>query len=90
LRRFRACAIALGGSRARGWHNPHSDVDIGLYYEGSTGLDIAPSTKRRPRSFSLHPKRFADRAAQVFAGPEIRDETLAALVAETQALAASC
>jgi len=32
-------AIALGGSRARGWHNPHSDFDIGLYYAGS--LDIA-------------------------------------------------
>jgi predicted nucleotidyltransferase len=34
-------AVALGGSRARGWHNPHSDIDIGLYYEGSAGLDIA-------------------------------------------------
>jgi predicted nucleotidyltransferase len=32
-------AVVLGGSRARGWHNPHSDVDIGLYYAG--GLDIA-------------------------------------------------
>jgi predicted nucleotidyltransferase len=32
-------AIALGGSRARGWHNAHSDIDIGLYYAG--GLDIA-------------------------------------------------
>jgi predicted nucleotidyltransferase len=32
-------AIALGGSRARGWHNAHSDIDIGLYYEGA--LDIA-------------------------------------------------
>jgi predicted nucleotidyltransferase len=32
-------ALALGGSRARGWHNPHSDIDIGLYYE--SGLDIA-------------------------------------------------
>jgi predicted nucleotidyltransferase len=34
-------AVALGGSRARGWHNPHSDIDIGLYYVGSAGLDIA-------------------------------------------------
>ncbi len=32
-------AVALGGSRARGWHNPHSDIDIGLYY--AAGLDIA-------------------------------------------------
>jgi predicted nucleotidyltransferase len=32
-------AIALGGSRARGWHNAHSDIDIGLYYTGA--LDIA-------------------------------------------------
>ncbi|HTQ14836.1 MAG TPA: nucleotidyltransferase domain-containing protein [Rhizomicrobium sp.] len=34
-------AVALGGSRARGWHNPHSDVDIGLYYDGAAGLDVA-------------------------------------------------
>jgi predicted nucleotidyltransferase len=32
-------AVALGGSRARGWHNAHSDIDIGLYYAGE--LDIA-------------------------------------------------
>lgn len=32
-------AIALGGSRARGWHHAKSDIDIGLYYSGD--LDIA-------------------------------------------------
>jgi len=34
-------AIVLGGSRARGWQRPDSDVDIGLYYEGTAGLDVA-------------------------------------------------
>ena len=34
-------AVALGGSRARGWHHSQSDIDIGLYYSGSKGLDIA-------------------------------------------------
>jgi len=34
-------AIVLGGSRARGWHRADSDIDIGLYYEGPAGLDIA-------------------------------------------------
>lgn len=34
-------AIALGGSRARGWHHAKSDIDIGLYYAGSAGMDIA-------------------------------------------------
>lgn len=28
-------AIALGGSRARGWHHAGSDIDIALYYVGS-------------------------------------------------------
>jgi len=32
-------AIALGGSRARDWHHPKSDIDIGLYYRGE--LDVA-------------------------------------------------
>jgi predicted nucleotidyltransferase len=32
-------AIALGGSRARGWNHAKSDIDIGLYYSGD--LDIA-------------------------------------------------
>ncbi|MBV9836413.1 MAG: nucleotidyltransferase domain-containing protein [Alphaproteobacteria bacterium] len=34
-------AIALGGSRARGTATPHSDYDIGLYYDGATPLDVA-------------------------------------------------
>ena len=37
-------AIALGGSRARGEGHPDSDYDIGLYYDGSTGLDVAALT----------------------------------------------
>lgn len=37
-------AIALGGSRARGTHSPASDIDIGIYYDGST-LDIGALTK---------------------------------------------
>ncbi|HZG88438.1 nucleotidyltransferase domain-containing protein [Paenibacillus sp.] len=34
-------ALALGGSRARGTQNPNSDIDIGIYYSGKSGLDIA-------------------------------------------------
>ncbi len=34
-------AIALGGSRARGTATPHSDYDIGLYYDGDAPLDVA-------------------------------------------------
>lgn len=33
-------AIALGGSRARGTATPHSDYDIGLYYDGASPLDV--------------------------------------------------
>lgn len=34
-------ALVLGGSRARGSHNIHSDIDIGIYYDSGTGLDIS-------------------------------------------------
>jgi predicted nucleotidyltransferase len=34
-------AIALGGSRARGTATPHSDYDIGLYYDGASPIDVA-------------------------------------------------
>jgi hypothetical protein len=34
-------AIALGGSRARGTATPHSDYDIGLYYDGQAPFDHA-------------------------------------------------
>ncbi|MDR6550129.1 nucleotidyltransferase domain-containing protein [Paenibacillus qinlingensis] len=34
-------ALVLGGSRARGTDNIHSDIDIGIYYDSSLGLDIA-------------------------------------------------
>lgn len=56
-------AISLGGSRARGWHHPGSDIDIGLYYAGSAArLDpralspIAQSLddQRRPDLASPH------------------------------------
>ncbi len=33
-------AIALGGSRARGTATPHSDYDIGLYYDGAAPIDV--------------------------------------------------
>lgn len=33
--------IVLGGSRARGTNHPNSDIDIGIYYDGSEGVDIA-------------------------------------------------
>lgn len=33
-------AIVLGGSRARGTEHEHSDIDIGIYYDGNAGLDI--------------------------------------------------
>lgn len=32
--------IVLGGSRARGNHRPDSDIDIGIYYDTSSGFDI--------------------------------------------------
>lgn len=32
-------AIVLGGSRARGTHTDHSDIDIGIYYNGDNPLD---------------------------------------------------
>ena len=34
------CAIVLGGSWARGRARPDSDLDVGLYYEGTTPLDV--------------------------------------------------
>ncbi|MFD2611457.1 nucleotidyltransferase domain-containing protein [Paenibacillus gansuensis] len=34
-------AVVLGGSRAKGTHHAKSDIDIGLYYDGSKGLDMA-------------------------------------------------
>jgi hypothetical protein len=34
------CAVALGGSRARGTAMPHSDYDIGLYYEAQRPIDV--------------------------------------------------
>jgi predicted nucleotidyltransferase len=34
-------AIALGGSRARGWHSLDSDYDVGLYYRASAPIDLA-------------------------------------------------
>jgi hypothetical protein len=34
-------ALVLGGSRARGSHNINSDIDIGIYYDSSIGLDIS-------------------------------------------------
>lgn len=34
-------AIALGGSRARGWQSETSDYDIGLYYRASAPIDLA-------------------------------------------------
>ena len=33
-------AIVLGGSRARGTHTPHSDVDLGIYYHPDQPLDL--------------------------------------------------
>ncbi|TBL78931.1 nucleotidyltransferase domain-containing protein [Paenibacillus thalictri] len=34
-------ALVLGGSRARGNDTPESDIDIGIYYDSGTGLDIS-------------------------------------------------
>src|SRR5690625_5226710 len=35
----------LGGSRARGTHDPTSDIDIGIYYDGSAGFDLGGLSK---------------------------------------------
>ncbi len=32
--------VVLGGSRARGTHRSNSDIDIGLYYDESVGIDL--------------------------------------------------
>src|SRR5690625_1809206 len=32
--------VVLGGSRARGTHHSTSDIDIGIYYDESTGFDV--------------------------------------------------
>ncbi|WP_425320450.1 nucleotidyltransferase domain-containing protein [Paenibacillus campinasensis] len=37
--------VVLGGSRARGTHHSHSDIDIGIYYEDAASLDIAAINK---------------------------------------------
>lgn len=34
-------AIVLGGSRARGTHTPHSDIDLALYYQPDRPPDLA-------------------------------------------------
>lgn len=34
-------AVVLGGSLARGTHDDDSDIDIGLYYDSTAGLDVA-------------------------------------------------
>lgn len=31
----------MGGSRAQGTHDADSDIDIGLYYDGEAGIDLA-------------------------------------------------
>lgn len=33
-------AVALGGSRARGTHHSASDIDLGIYYDPSTSLNL--------------------------------------------------
>ncbi|MCM3745777.1 nucleotidyltransferase domain-containing protein [Paenibacillus pasadenensis] len=38
-------AIVLGGSRAGGTHTSHSDIDIGIYYDSASRLDIAELQK---------------------------------------------
>ena len=44
-------AIVLGGCRAAGTSRPHSDYDLGLYYEAERPLDIASlATTVRARS----------------------------------------
>lgn len=40
-------AVSLGGSRARGTHRPDSDVDIGVYYQGSVDRDALEALAAR-------------------------------------------
>ncbi|HKU96549.1 MAG TPA: nucleotidyltransferase domain-containing protein [Vineibacter sp.] len=42
-------AIVLGGSRARGTATPHSDYDIGLYYDGQAPFDHAVLSRATAR-----------------------------------------
>ncbi|MTI58598.1 MAG: DNA polymerase subunit beta [Firmicutes bacterium] len=36
----RVVGVVLGGSRARGTHRLNSDIDIGIYYDESAGIDL--------------------------------------------------
>src|SRR5215213_1914721 len=38
-------AIVLGGSRARGTHTASSDVDLGIYYDPDSPLDVSALRK---------------------------------------------
>lgn len=39
-------AVVLGGSRARGTHRPDSDMDLGLYYDGTPDLEALTGIAR--------------------------------------------
>jgi predicted nucleotidyltransferase len=47
-------AVALGGSRARGTQDPHSDIDLGLYYDPADPPDVAALNQLAVRLDDLH------------------------------------
>jgi|GEM_PF-4239521 len=51
---FGVAAIVLGGSHARGTADPHSDIDLGIYYHAKNPFRIARWIRLRAISTIAH------------------------------------